>query len=123
MLNRWIGIGRLTKDPDLRYTPSGTAYFFHTSAGAKDKRGDIMTNYELIKNMSIEEMAVTITCPNEMGMADIECDKSDECNCCECCLGWLQQEAGAEANKATTAMERIAPDRYKDTAERMARGE
>ena len=25
MLNRWVGIGRLTKDPELRYTPNGTA--------------------------------------------------------------------------------------------------
>jgi single-strand DNA-binding protein len=25
MLNRWIGIGRLTRDPELRYTPQGTA--------------------------------------------------------------------------------------------------
>lgn len=36
-----------------------------------------MTNYERIKNMSIEEMAVTIMCPNDMGMAEIKCDKSD----------------------------------------------
>lgn len=25
MLNRWVGVGRLTKDPELRYTPSGVA--------------------------------------------------------------------------------------------------
>jgi len=24
-MNKWIGIGRLTKDPELRYTPSGLA--------------------------------------------------------------------------------------------------
>jgi len=24
-MNKWIGIGRLTKDPELRYTPMGTA--------------------------------------------------------------------------------------------------
>lgn len=52
-----------------------------------------MTNYELIKNMSIEEMAVTIMCPNEMGMAEIDCDKSDDRNCCQCCLDWLREEA------------------------------
>ncbi|GAB6170603.1 hypothetical protein JCM15765_08780 [Paradesulfitobacterium aromaticivorans] len=51
-----------------------------------------MTNYELIKSMSIEEMAVTIMCPNEMGLADIECTKSDTANCYECCLNWLKQE-------------------------------
>lgn len=55
-----------------------------------------MTNYEMIKNMSIEEMAVTLMCPNEMGMAEIDCDQSDQCNCCKCCLAWLQQEAQAE---------------------------
>ena len=25
MLNRWIGIGRLVRDPELRYTPNGVA--------------------------------------------------------------------------------------------------
>lgn len=52
-----------------------------------------MTNYELIKNMSIEEMAVTIICPNDMGMAEIACDKSDANNCCQCYLDWLNEEA------------------------------
>lgn len=52
-----------------------------------------MTNYDLIKNMSIEEMAVTIMCPNEMGMAEIECDKSDKCNCSQCCLDWLRSDS------------------------------
>ena len=51
-----------------------------------------MTNYELIKNMTIEELAVTIACPNETGMADIECDKSDNCNYRKCCLEWLNSE-------------------------------
>ena len=53
-----------------------------------------MTNYDLLKNMSIEEMAVTIMCPNEMGMAEIECDHSDDKNCCQCCLDWLKSEEG-----------------------------
>ena len=52
-----------------------------------------MTNYELIKSMSIEELAVTIMCPNETGHAEIECDKSDDSNCCKCCLDWLGEEA------------------------------
>jgi len=54
-----------------------------------------MTNYEYIKNMPVEEMAVTIMCPNEMGMAEIPCDHSDDKNCCECCLKWLQAEMEA----------------------------
>ncbi len=53
---------------------------------------DFTTNYELIRNMSVEEMAVTIICPNEMGMAEIECDKSDDRNCSKCCLEWLKSE-------------------------------
>jgi len=46
--------------------------------------------------MSIEEMAVTIMCPNEMGMAEIKCNKDDSCNCCQCCLDWLKKEIGEE---------------------------
>lgn len=60
-------------------------------------RGIDMTNYELMKNMSIEEMAVTIMCPNEMGMAEIPCDKSDKCDCCKCCLDWLKEDVKDEA--------------------------
>lgn len=58
------------------------------------KEGEKMTNYEMIKNMSVEELAVTIMCPNETGMAEIKCDK-DDCNCSKCCLDWLNQEAGS----------------------------
>jgi single-strand DNA-binding protein len=32
MINRWIGIGRLTKDPDMRYLPNGTAVTSFTLA-------------------------------------------------------------------------------------------
>lgn len=32
MLNRWIGVGRLVKDPDLRYTPNGVAVATFTLA-------------------------------------------------------------------------------------------
>lgn len=51
-----------------------------------------MTNFEYIKAMSIEEMAVTIMCPNEMGMAEIPCDHSDDRNCAQCCLDWLKAD-------------------------------
>jgi hypothetical protein len=53
-----------------------------------------MTNYEQIKNMSIEEMAVTIMCPNDISMteADIKCDDYNY-NCCKCIQKWLRQEA------------------------------
>ena len=49
-----------------------------------------MTNFELIKNMSIEKLAVTITCPNELVIADIECRMQDR-NCNRCCLEWLME--------------------------------
>jgi hypothetical protein len=63
----------------------------------KDKSTGKMTNYEFMKNMSIEEMAVTIMCPNDMGMAEISCDKSNKCDCCKCCLEWLKEDVKDEA--------------------------
>lgn len=50
------------------------------------------TNADIIRHMSDEELAVTIMCPNEMGMANIKCDKNDNCNCRQCCFKWLQEE-------------------------------
>ena len=52
----------------------------------------IKTNADLIRSMTDEELAVTIMCPNETGMANIECNNSDGCNCRKCCLKWLQSE-------------------------------
>lgn len=57
----------------------------------------IMTNADMIRSMSDEELAVNLMCPNEMGMAYIPCDKSDQCNCCKCLLDWLRQSAMEEA--------------------------
>lgn len=51
-----------------------------------------MTNGDRIREMSDEELAVTLMCPNDMGMADIPCTHSDSCNCCQCLLDWLKQE-------------------------------
>ena len=53
----------------------------------------IVTNADKIRAMSDEELAVTLMCPNEMGMTEIPCDHSDSCNCCKCLLNWLQQPA------------------------------
>lgn len=55
--------------------------------------GTKYTNADMIRSMTDEELAVTIMCPNDMGMAEIECNHGDECNCCKCCLEWLQKEA------------------------------
>lgn len=50
------------------------------------------TNADRIRAMSDEELAMTMMCPNENGLAEIECDKSDSCNCYECLLKWLREE-------------------------------
>lgn len=52
-----------------------------------------MTNYERIKNMSIEELAVSLMCP-----AEIDCtfDKKTHCkdgeNCVQCTMEYLKRE-------------------------------
>lgn len=51
-----------------------------------------MKNADLIRGMSNEELAVTLMCPNEMGVAEIPCDHSDDKNCCKCLLDWLNAE-------------------------------
>lgn len=51
------------------------------------------TNADKIRNMTDEELAMNMMCPNENGLAEIECNKSDSCNCYECLLHWLQSEA------------------------------
>lgn len=56
-----------------------------------------MTNADMIRAMNDEELAVTLMCPNEMGMANIPCDKSDQCNCYKCLLDRLRQSAVEEA--------------------------
>lgn len=52
------------------------------------------TNADRIRAMSDEELAVTLMCPNEMGLAEIPCDHDDGKNCCVCLLNWLKQPAG-----------------------------
>lgn len=51
-----------------------------------------ITNADRIRSMSDEELAMNMMCPNENGLGEIECDKSDNCNCYECILEWLQSE-------------------------------
>lgn len=48
----------------------------------------LMTNYEKIKQMSIEEMAYTIMCPY-----DTEPDMCNNDNCIKCTKAWLESEA------------------------------
>lgn len=50
------------------------------------------TNADRIRAMSDEDLAINMMCPNENGLAEIDCDKCDNCNCYECLLKWLQSE-------------------------------
>ncbi len=50
-------------------------------------------NADRIRSMTDEELAIYMMCPNEMGLAEIECDKTDSCNCYECLLNWLRAES------------------------------
>ena len=56
-----------------------------------------MTNYERIRNMSVDEMAVTIMCPNEIG-GGVKCSRGER-NCCQCTLDWLNNEADNTESK------------------------
>lgn len=38
------------------------------------------TNADRIRSMSDEELAMNMMCPNENGLGEIVCDKSDNCN-------------------------------------------
>lgn len=62
----------------------------------KAKEKYVMTNADLIRAMNDEELAANLMCPNEMGIADILCDKSDKCDCYKCLLDWLRQSAVEE---------------------------
>lgn len=58
----------------------------------KDFEEKKQTNADRIRSFSDEELAMNMMCPNENGLGEIECDKSDNCNCYACILKWLQQE-------------------------------
>lgn len=61
-------------------------------SGYAPREAKIQTNSDWIRSMSDEELAMNMMCPNENGLAEIDCDKSDSCNCYECLLKWLQSE-------------------------------
>lgn len=54
-----------------------------------------MTNYDRIKQMSIEKMAIALMCPAEY---DLDFNKKEKCqgemnrNCYKCTLQWLESE-------------------------------
>ena len=51
-----------------------------------------MTNYERIKSMSIEELADIIMCPEDSGVADLDCPNANGGYCFDCVYKWLQKE-------------------------------
>lgn len=51
------------------------------------------TNADRIRSMTDEELAIYMMYPNENGLAEIDCDKNDNCNCYECSLNWLRAES------------------------------
>ena len=80
-----------------------------------------MTQGDRIRAMSDEDLAMNMMCPNENGIGEIECDKSNNCNCYECILKWLQSEVEEVNNpdhaKRPTSMERkYAEDIYREKA-------
>lgn len=50
-----------------------------------------MTNGDRIRQMSNEELALTIMCPNDFTDAGIRCNPNKD-NCIHCCLEWLKEE-------------------------------
>ena len=51
-----------------------------------------MTNYEKIKQMSVEEMAFMLMCPAEYDLSFKDCEGKYNRNCNECVKEWLEQE-------------------------------
>jgi len=59
-----------------------------------------MTNADRIRTFSNEQLALTIMCPNDACLADIECPKSDnellpasgKYSCVKCTYDWLNSE-------------------------------
>ena len=55
-----------------------------------------VTNVDRIRNMSDEELAVSIMCPAEYDLSfnkECKCNGEMNRNCCKCTLKWLQSEA------------------------------
>ena len=65
---------------------------------AKKPQPPILTNYDRVRALSVEDMAKGIKCPLEgfdditdMGFTSMEC--IDPSGCRECCVDWLKCEA------------------------------
>lgn len=85
---RYISDSSASKCPNHETVEESGAYL----CGVLDERNRKKTNADRIRAMTDEELAMTMMCPNENGLAEIDCDKSDSRNCYECLLKWLQEE-------------------------------
>lgn len=59
----------------------------------------VTTNADRIRAMSDEELAMNMMCPNENGLAEIECNRDDSCKCYECLLNWLKSKVEEQTNE------------------------
>lgn len=102
-----IIVKMIDKDPyyEIKYKKIGenhynvgySSYKLENVLAWRDECFEIMTspqtNADRIISMTDEELAVNMMCPNENGLAEIDCDKNDNCNCYECLLKWLKAES------------------------------
>lgn len=51
-----------------------------------------VTNYDFVKNLSLEKMAEVLMCPFDCGLGNTRCDEYDSNNCIECTKKWLESE-------------------------------
>ena len=81
----------IVRDSTLKYFADMLTAF--TEVATIQNYDSKQTNADRIRNMTDEELAVNMMCPNENGLAEIDCDKNDNCNCYECLLKWLRAES------------------------------
>lgn len=60
-MNTWVGIGRLTRDPEVRYTQSGKACAKYTLAIDRRKSGDGNQQADFIQCVAWEKTAEVIS--------------------------------------------------------------
>lgn len=60
-MNHWVGIGRLTRDPNVKYTQSGKAYASFTLAIDRRKSGDDKQQTDFISCVAWEKTAEVIS--------------------------------------------------------------
>ena len=60
-MNTWVGIGRLTRDPNVKYTQSGKAYASFTLAIARRKSADGNQQADFIQCVAWEKTAEVIS--------------------------------------------------------------